>query len=157
MFVNPFRVFTVLNLTACYNLHMVKDQKGSSTFATLLTSAMRALGLSIQDTAELSGRSYEHIRKLVNGEALPSPLLVEKLAAVTKLPVAHAQQAAERDKLLRQYTPQTLAQVTKVSTRLERFRPLLEALTDEQADTAHAMLQGLVNAKPRKTHSRGAA
>jgi transcriptional regulator with XRE-family HTH domain len=136
---------------------MVKEQKDSGTFAALLTSAMRALGLSIQDTAELSGRSYEHIRKLVNGEALPSPLLVEKLATVTKLAVAHAQQAAERDKLLRQYTPQTLARVTKVSTRLERFRPLLESLTDEQADTAYAMLHGLVNSKPRKTHRRGLA
>jgi len=135
----------------------MKDQKKSGTFAAVLTRAMRALGLSIQDTAELSGRSYEHIRKLVNGDALPSPLLVEKLATVTNLPVSDARQAAERDKLLRHYTPQMLAQMTKVSTRLERFRPLLEALTDEQSDIAHAMLQGLVNAKPRKTHRRGAA
>ena len=136
---------------------MAKDQKDSGTFAALLRSAMHALGLSIDQTAERSGRSYEHIRKLVNGEALPSPLLVEKLAQVTGLPVAHAQQAAERDKLMRQYTPETLAKVTKTSARLERFRPLLESLTDEQADTAYAMLQGLVNSKLRKTHRRGAA
>jgi transcriptional regulator with XRE-family HTH domain len=130
---------------------MAKDHKAATAFSALLSGAMHTLGLSIDQTAERSGRSYEHIRKLVNGEALPSPLLVEKLAQVTGVPVAHAQQAAERDKLMRQYTPETLAKVTKTSARLERFRPLLEALTDEQADAAHAMLQGLVNSKPRKT------
>ena len=134
--------------TKCYAGHMAKNHKDGSTFAALLSSAMRALGLSIDQTAERSGRSYEHIRKLVNGEALPSELLVEKLAEVMKMPPAHAQQAAERDRLMRQYSPETLAKITKVSTRLERFRPLLESLTDEEADTAYAMLLGL-NSRPR--------
>ena len=121
------------------------------SFAGLLVTAIRSHGLTLKKTAELSGRSYEHIRKLVNGEALPSELLVEKLAAVTGMPVVHAQQAAQRDRMLKQYGPAVLAQVAKTSSRVEEFAPLLNALTEEQAQAALAMLQGLLNAGHTKS------
>jgi hypothetical protein len=114
-------------------------------FANLLNAHMRSRGLTIGKLAELTGKSYEHCRKLVGGEALPSPLLVEKLAAVTGLPVAPAQQAAERDRMLRHYGQDMVAEVAGNSSRVESFAPLLNALTDEQAECARAMLQGLLN------------
>jgi hypothetical protein len=122
-------------------MHMKTTGQG---FANLLNAHMRSEGLTIGKLAELTGKSYEHMRKLVAGEALPSPLLVEKLAAVTGLPVAHAQQAADRDRIQKQYGAALLSEIAHTTDRVSHFAPLINALNDEQAEVVLAMLKGLV-------------
>ena len=115
-------------------------------FATLLSSHAAKLGLSTRDLEKALGISYEHSRRLQAGESLPSPLLVEKMAAAIGLPQAEANLAAQRDRMLRKYGAKLVAENSGISERAALFEPLINALDVEDVRPALSMLRGLVDA-----------
>jgi len=115
-------------------------------FATLLSGHMAQQSLNIRELSKKLGISYEHARRLQTGEALPSPLLVEKMDSAIGLPQAEGQLAAQKDRMLKKYGEQLVAGRTGVSERVTLFEPLINALAADQIPAAYAMLKGLVNA-----------
>jgi len=119
-------------------------------FATMLSSAMDQLDISIRELSKQLGISYEHARRLQTGEAVPSKLLVEKTAAAVGVPVERLQLAAQRDRMLTKDSIQLIAETTSRSQRVNLFEPLINALDAKQVPAAYAMLKGLVRAVKAK-------
>ncbi len=77
---------------------MSKGEPDSSDhFAQELKIRMLKLGLSIKDVANESGATYEHIRKLCKGLALPSPQLMHHLAKIVGFKVEDAEKMVVAD------------------------------------------------------------
>jgi transcriptional regulator with XRE-family HTH domain len=129
------------------------SEMANKHFATLLSRHMAQQSLSIRELSKRLGISYEHARRLQTGEALPSPLLVEKMDSAIRLPHEEGQLAAQKDRMLKKYGEQLVAGRTGVSERVTLFEPLINALAPDQIPPAYAMLKGLVNAA-RSTQAR---
>jgi transcriptional regulator with XRE-family HTH domain len=63
-------------------VNLLAESKGR--FGNYLATLMERNGMDARALAADSHRSYEHIRKLVKSEALPSPEIVEKFDKVLK-------------------------------------------------------------------------
>jgi transcriptional regulator with XRE-family HTH domain len=114
-------------------------------FATMLSGHTAKRGMSTRDVEKVLGISYEHARRLQAGESLPSPLLIEKMANTIGLPQAEANLAAQRDRMLRKYGAQLLAENSGISERAALFEPLINALDPDDVRPALSMLRGLVD------------
>jgi ribosome-binding protein aMBF1 (putative translation factor) len=68
-------------------------------FATMLSGAMDELDISSRELSKQVGISCEHVQELQAGKALPSELLVEKIATAVGLPLEGLQNAVQRDRL----------------------------------------------------------
>ncbi len=68
-------------------------------FATMLRAAMDELDISIRELSKQVGISCQHARELQGGKALPSKLLVEKIATAVGLPSEELQNAEQRDRM----------------------------------------------------------
>ena len=67
--------------------------------AQSLVERMNAQDLTIKDVAARSGLTYEHIRKLVKGEAYPSRLALHELCRVLSLDFEEMDHLAVADRL----------------------------------------------------------
>ena len=97
--------------------------------ARALAERMNELDLTIKDVAASSGLTYEHVRKLVKGEAYPSRLALRELCRVLKLENAEMDQLAIADRLEKKYggIPHALAGRHPELSLLERSWDLLTA------------------------------
>ncbi len=68
-------------------------------FATMLTGSMDQLDISIRELSKQVGISCEHARRLQEGKALPSRLVLEKIATAVGLPSEELQDAVQRDRM----------------------------------------------------------
>jgi len=95
--------------------------------ALQIDSQMVRVDLSIRGLAEKLGQSYEHIRKIRKGEALPSKGLLKAIAAELRLPARDLERMRVRDSIERQYGPlgNVIADKDPVSQPLERIWALL--------------------------------
>jgi transcriptional regulator with XRE-family HTH domain len=99
--------------------------------ARALSERMNELELSIRDVAASSGLTYEHVRKLVKGEAYPSRLALRELCRVLTLDWAQLDQLAIADRLEKKYggIPHALA---GRHPELSLLAPWWDLLTAEQ-------------------------
>lgn len=68
-------------------------------FATMFCAAIDELDISIRELSKQVGISCQHARELEAGKALPSKLLVEKIATAVGLPSEELQDAVQRDRM----------------------------------------------------------
>jgi transcriptional regulator with XRE-family HTH domain len=68
-------------------------------FATMLSGAMDQLDITIRELSKQVGISCQHARRLQDGKALPSRLVLEKIATAVGLPSEELQDAVQRDSM----------------------------------------------------------
>lgn len=68
-------------------------------FAAMLSGAMDQLDITIRELSKQVGISCEHARRLQDGKALPSRLVLEKTATAVGLPSEELQDAVQRDRM----------------------------------------------------------
>jgi hypothetical protein len=68
-------------------------------FAAALNARMEEMNLGINDVARMTSSTYEYIRKLSRGLALPSKYMINTLAGVLKLDAGELLDMSVEDKL----------------------------------------------------------
>jgi ribosome-binding protein aMBF1 (putative translation factor) len=74
-------------------------------FCEKLMDGMAKSGLSQKMTAVRLGCSYEYVRKMIRGESLPSPSLLNKLCSIFHWKTKKIERLVHLDKCRRQYGP----------------------------------------------------
>lgn len=113
-------------------------------FANVINASLEDDHLGIADVRDAGKISYEHARKLVRGEAVPSRAVSDNLARLLSLNAEHLWQMAQQDRLERKYGRTLVANAQEKDPRLAEFEELILSLTPEQVPAALAMLRGLV-------------
>lgn len=72
-------------------------------FPRLLTTAMEGKGFDINELAKLLDVTYEHTRRLVRGESLPSKPLLKTICAVLDIDESEAKQHVHVDQMNKRY------------------------------------------------------
>jgi transcriptional regulator with XRE-family HTH domain len=121
--------------------------------ASALVDRMNELELSIKDVAARSGLTYEHIRKLVKGEAYPSRLALQELCDVLALDQPAMDQLAIADRLEHKYggIPHALAGRHPELSLLARWWDLL---TEEQKDSFRIQIRSVAESNEKLAGSR---
>ncbi len=121
--------------------------------AQSLVDRMNALDLTIKDVAARCGLTYEHIRKLVKGDAYPSPLALREVCRVLALESAEMEALAVADRLEKKYggIPHVLAGHHPELSLLARWWDLL---TDEQKNSFRIQIRSVAEANQRLAAQR---
>ena len=95
--------------------------------AERLTKRMKELNLSIRELAEKVGATYEHVRSLVRGNAIPSKPMVQTLAKALRMDQVELERLATADRIRVKYgkIPLELAGKNPELEPLERVWPHL--------------------------------
>lgn len=72
-------------------------------FNARMEQRMNELGLSARQVAGRVGGTYEHIRKIIRGDCLPSNALLEKLCVALELKKGEMATRVEKDKMIFKY------------------------------------------------------
>ena len=125
----------------------------SGRLASALVDRMNELELSIKDVASRSGLTYEHIRKLVKGDAYPSHLALRELCEVLALEQAQMEPLAIADRLEKKYggIPHALAGRHPELSLLARWWDLL---TEEQKDSFRIQIRSVAESNEKLAGSR---
>lgn len=121
--------------------------------ARALADRMNELELTIKDVASRSGLTYEHVRKLVKGEAYPSRLALRELCQVLKLEHGEMNELAVADRLEKKYggIPHALAGRHPELSLLERWWDLL---TEDQKESFRIQIRSVAESNERMATSR---
>ena len=121
--------------------------------ASALVDRMNELELSIKDVAARSGLTYEHIRKLVKGEAYPSRLALQELCEVLALDQPAMDQLAIADRLEHKYggIPHAHAGRHPELSLLARWWDLL---TEEQKDSFRIQIRSVAESNEKMAGSK---
>ncbi len=116
--------------------------------AQALAERMNALDVTIKDASARCGLTYEHVRKLVKGEAYPSPLALREICGVLQLDVAEMERLAVADRLEKKYggIPHALAGHHPELSLLARW---WDMLTEEQKASFRVQIRSVAEANQR--------
>lgn len=119
-------------------------------FATALKSAIEEADLSLTEVAEKADSSYEHIRKLIAGKALPSMYLLRILASVLKGDKEKWAELCEADRFFK--NNKRFAKTMHQSPELEILEPLFPHLTKGNQEAVVSMVRTLLK-QQRQQHA----
>ena len=77
----------------------IQDRISMTTTGERVREQMEKLGLSITDLAGKLGVTYEHVRNIALGNALPSKLMVKPLAEALEIDVKELEKIAVNDRI----------------------------------------------------------
>ena len=99
------------------------DSDKEQTLSQLIKGAMTALDLSLRDLAQRLDVTYEHTRKIVNGDQIPPPRLCKDIVRVLGLDPAHVETLAKAAKMRRTFgfVPDSMLIEDKELEALTRF------------------------------------
>ena len=125
-------------------MRQTKSTEMSATrVGQLLTDAMEEKQLSIKDLSLQLDITYEHVRRIVRGEAIPSKYVLKMFCQILGVALHEAELAATADRVQKRYgaLPLELAGKKPGMDTLER---LWDRLTTEQQASVTIMAQSLV-------------
>ena len=123
------------------------SKPAANRFANMIGAELKERELWIKDVRDAGKITYEHARKLVRGEAVPSKAVSDNIAQLLGLNRDHLWAMAQEDKLERKYGTTLVAKAKHKDPRLAEFQDLILALRQDQVPAALAMLRGLVDQK----------
>lgn len=129
------------------------NSHSAGRLARALAGRMNELELTIKDVAARSGLTYEHVRKLVKGEAYPSRLALRELCQVLKLESGEMNELAVADRLEKKYggIPHALAGRHPELSLLERWWDLL---TEEQKESFRIQIRSVAESNEKLAATR---
>ena len=116
--------------------------------AQSLAERMNERQQTIKDVAAQSGLTYEHVRKLVKGEAYPSRLALRELCRVLALDETEMEKLAIADRLEKKYggIPSELAGRHPELSLLARW---WDMLTDEQKESFRIQIRSVAESNQK--------
>ena len=108
----------------------------------LLLRKMEDKGISIRVMAIKTGVVYEHVRRVVRGEGIPSEELLKLMCDVLGINYKDAEKLATADKMLRRYGV-TSAEVAGRKPGLEPIERLWDSITESQRQDVIALVQSM--------------
>jgi transcriptional regulator with XRE-family HTH domain len=119
--------------------------RGTSDHVTLLsdmvTAKMEEKGFSIKDLAIKLDLTYEHARRIVRGEGVPSRFVLRPLCELLGMPYKEAERVATEDKIRIKYGTVPMEMAGKKPS-LEPIERVWDLLSPEQQQDATTMIQG---------------
>ena len=120
----------------------IKPKSSSSTamhswLSDILTEALEKQGAGIIDLAKKLDISYEHARRFVRGESVPSTIVLKEICAYLKLPFEELNVKAKADRMQKDYGNLPLVLAGK--------NPTLEPLDRVWNDLTEAQQQDIIN------------
>ena len=92
---------------------------------------MQERGVSVRELAESLVLSYEHVRKIVRGEAIPSKHLLRSVAELLQLDLTELESLADVDKVRKKFPHFPTGMLAK-NPELEPIERFWDVLTPEQ-------------------------
>lgn len=106
----------------------------------VIASAMEGKGLSIRSLAEKLDVVYETVRGFVNGNAIPSPPMVEVLAKILEEDATELERIAVADRIRRKYGKIPM-EIAGKNPELEPIERVWKLLSEEHKEDIIAMVQ----------------
>jgi transcriptional regulator with XRE-family HTH domain len=124
--------------------NMAVEIEPTGRFGTALRSAMDAKSVSAKELADRVKITYEHVRKLIRGDAYPSKSLLTLICQTLEWDSDKATQLAHTDKIERKFggVPALLAGKNPELSDIERH---WEYLHDEQKETVKVLVAALAD------------
>ncbi len=82
---------------------MAIGQQRLGFFNARLEQRANEKGLSVREIATKTGSTYEHIRKLIIGQCLPSDSMIERLCVALELSKKEMSRRVQKDKMIFQF------------------------------------------------------
>lgn len=101
-----------------------------SLLARRLRESMQGQGLSLRKLADKTLVTYEHLRKTVNGETIPSNLALKAICGALKLPFEELEKLAKRQRVLDKYGD-VLSEMTGKKPGMQPVEDVWDDLTPE--------------------------
>src|SRR6266704_5003599 len=123
----------------------------SSEFAAALDNRMEALKLNPTDLHKRVGDvvGYEHVRRIMKGEAFPSDRALRALCSALEMDFDDVKRLVDEARVKARYGD-VVAEMTGRSPELDRVERLWKQLNREQRDTVIDIMQAMV----RRRHAR---
>jgi len=109
---------------------------------SFLSSAMHERGLSIKDVAITLGITYEHIRRIVRGESVPSKLTLKAMCELVGADLSEAAKLATADRIRKKYGTVPI-EIAGKKPSLEPMERVWDFLTKNQQQDLITMAQAL--------------
>jgi transcriptional regulator with XRE-family HTH domain len=109
----------------------VADEGPKTQIAELISSKMEQRGKTMKDLAEQFDVTYEHVRRVVRGEAIPSKYVLKLFAQELDIPYPELERVAVSDKIKRKYGS-IPAELAGKNPSLEPVERVWGKLTEDQ-------------------------
>lgn len=119
----------------------MSDRKEHESLSEWVDSTMQDQGLGIRDVAEKLDLTYEHVRRIVRGEAIPSRYILKPLSELLGLNYEDVETLAMAERIRKKYG----AIQVDILPRNAAFEPVEKVwnkLNDKQRKDALTMMQG---------------
>ncbi len=107
----------------------------------IISEIMEKRGLTINSLAKLMDLSYEHTRRIVRGESIPTKFVLKAICDELKLPYKQLLDTANADNLTKKYGDLLAVMVGK-NPAMEPLERIWDDLTEDQQQDLIAMAQG---------------
>lgn len=121
-----------------------------TSVAETVSEAMKEQGVSIRDLAIKLGLTYEHVRRVVRGEAIPSKFILKPLCVELGIDYDEVDKLATGEKIRKKYGAIT-TDLSPQNPTLEKVQRMFNALNETQQKDLLDMLQVMVQ-RNRKIH-----
>lgn len=123
--------------------HVIAKSEGR--LARALSARMAEVGATLRGLSGRTGLTYEHVRKLVKGEAYPSKLALREVCAALNLDAGKMEALAIADRVERKYggIPHALA---GKHPELSLLAPWWDQLTPEQKESFCVQIKSVAEA-----------
>jgi|ERR1019366_1362303 transcriptional regulator with XRE-family HTH domain len=127
--------------------------QSKTRFGEMLQNAMADKDMSIRDLAEQIGSTYEYMRKLVRGLALPSRYMLNTLVPLLKFDRDAADRLIAADKIEKQHGSIPL-ELSGKDPELEPLERDWKSLTDQQKELLMSQFKSfIVTNKKHRVHA----
>lgn len=119
---------------------MKKERQIPSRLSEMIGQRMEGKGISIGELAISADSVYEHIRRIVRGESVPSKLMLKVICEILKLPYKQMQDIADEAKIREKYGD-LLVRLAGKEPSMEPLERVWGSLTESQQKDIIAMAQ----------------
>ena len=119
------------------------ERSSETHIGELISAKMAERGKSIKEMAEAVGITYEHVRRVVRGEAVPSKFVLKALCDALGIPYRDAQRTATADTIRFKYGDFP-AEIAGKDPTLDPIERVWAQLTEDQKATLIDMARSFV-------------
>jgi predicted transcriptional regulator len=131
---------------------MKTTQERMGFFNTAFEARMAELGISAKDLSTRSSVTYEHIRKLIKGQCLPSPVCLRKLSAALDMNEKEMSGRVEKDRAIFGFG-NAAWEAWGVNPRMGTFYMLFPVLSRTEQEFVHRQVRGLMAITRDRQHT----
>jgi transcriptional regulator with XRE-family HTH domain len=119
---------------------MTKTEHENSRVGELILDAMEEKGMSIRELSVAVETTYEHIRRIVKGEGIPSKFMLKDICEKLHINYKEAEKAATADRIAKRFGSIPI-ELSGKNPEMEPLDRIWTKLTDEQKHDLISMAQ----------------